>query len=211
MNKQCEFYIKHELDKISDREYEAHAMSCKLCKTILTEDSKLIELAGSLKQPVDSDNLWQKIENTLTKENSKKITRLIFSRKNMILRIAAVLILGLAVGFYFTQQNRIPDKGVVTIHMLEKLDEKEQDYLKSIEELEAATQEKMARLDIGLMLLYRDKLEMIDAQIAECREALADNPANAHIHKYLFAALKEKKETLIEIYKIKTDNLEGKS
>ena len=95
--------------------------------------------------------------------------------------------------------------------MLEKLDEQEEDYLKSIEELEAATQEKMAQMDIGLMLLYRDKLEMIDAQIAECKEALAENPANAHIHKYLFAALKEKKETLKEIYKIKPENLQGDS
>ncbi len=204
MNKHCDFYIKHELDQISDREYEAHVMSCELCKTILSEDAKLIKLAGSLKQPVDSDNLWEQIENSLTKENSKNIVQLIFSRKNMMLRIAAILILGLAVGFYFTQQNQIPDKGVVTISMLEKLNQKEQDYLKSIEELEAATQGKMAQLDIGLMLLYRDKLEMIDAQIAECREALADNPANAHIHKYLFAALKDKKETLIEIYKIET-------
>jgi hypothetical protein len=211
MNKQCEFYIKHELGQISDLEYEAHVMSCELCKTILSEDLKLLELAGSLKKPVDSDNLWDKIEITLSKGNSKNITQFIFSRKRLILNIAAVLLIGLVVGFYFAQQNQIPDKGVVSINMLEKLDEKEQDYLESIEELEAATQEKMAQLDINLMLLYRDKLEMIDAQIAECKEALADNPANAHIHKYLFAALNEKKETLIEIYKIKTDNLEENS
>ena len=211
MNKHCDLYIKHELGQISDLEYEAHLESCEFCKNILVGDAKLFELAGSLKQPIDPDNVWDKIETALTMEKSKNRFQLFFTGRNMILRIAAVLIIGVAIGFYFVQQNQIPDKGVVTIGMLEKLDEKEQDYLESIEELEGATQEKMAQMDISLMLLYRDKLEMIDEQIAECKEALADNPANAHIHKYLFAALKEKKETLKEIYKIKTDNFKEDS
>jgi hypothetical protein len=49
------------------------------------------------------------------------------------------------------------------------------------------------------MLLYRDRLETIDAQIARCQEALAENPSNAHIRRYLLAALQDKKETLREL------------
>ena len=211
MSKQCEFYTKHELGQIGDIEFDKHVQSCEFCKTLLAEDAKLFELVNSLKQPVDSDNVWVKIESDLSNQKSKNIIHLMLKSNKMLFRIAAVLIVGIAISFYFIQHNQIPDKGVVTLSMLEKLDEQEEDYLKSIEELEAATQEKMAQMDIGLMLLYRDKLEMIDAQIAECKEALAENPANAHIHKYLFAALKEKKETLKEIYKIKPENLQGDS
>ena len=211
MSKQCDFYKKHELGQIDDMEFDQHVQSCEFCKAMLAEDARLIELVNSLKQPVDSDNVWVKIETDLSKQKSKNIIHLMLKSNKMLFRIAAVLIVGVAISFYFIQRNQIPDKGIVTFSMLEKLDEKEQDYLKSIEELEAATKEKMAQMDIGLMLLYRDKLEMIDEQIAECKEALSDNPANAHIHKYLFAALKEKKETLQEIYKIKPENLKEES
>ncbi|MEJ2545274.1 MAG: hypothetical protein P8Y99_14495 [Calditrichaceae bacterium] len=207
MTEQCEFYKKHELGQIDDIEFDKHLQSCEFCKAVSAEDAKLLELAQSLKQPIGPDNVWERLESDLSKEKSKNIIYLLFANNKVLIRIAAVLLIGAAIGFYFVQNNQIPDKGVVTMSMLEKLDEKEQDYLESIEELEAVTQEKMEQMDIGLMLLYRDKLEMIDEQISECKEALSDNPANAHIHKYLFAALKEKKETLKEIYKIETNKL----
>ena len=57
----------------------------------------------------------------------------------------------------------------------------------------------MARMDPSLMLLYRDKLETIETQIAYCKEALIDNPANAHIRRYLLIALQDKKKALQEI------------
>lgn len=206
MSKQCDVYVKHWLGHMDDAQYDEHIKSCKLCKTHLEEDARIFELTNSLKQPVDAPKSWKKIEMALTEEKAKNIIQHIFSQRNIIFRIAAVLIIGLAIGFYFIQQYQIPDKGVITERMLEKLDERERDYLESIEALEAATQEKLATMDLNLMLLYRDKLEMVDAQIAECKEALSDNPANAHINKYLFAALKEKKETLKEIYKLKMNN-----
>ena len=57
----------------------------------------------------------------------------------------------------------------------------------------------MADLNLDFVFLYRTRLETIDAQIVQCREALALNPANAHIRRYLIAALKEKKDTLAEV------------
>ena len=211
MSKQCEIYVKHELGQIDDGQYQEHVKSCEFCQSNLAEDEKILELAGNLKQPVDTVDVWDKIETALTKEKSKNIIQNIFTQRNMILRIAAVLVIGLAIGYYYVQQSQIPDKGIITTSMLEKLEERERDYLESIEELENAAQEKMAQMDLNLMLLYRDKLETIDAQITDCKEALADNPANAHIRRYLFAALKEKKDTLKDIFKLKVNQLEKES
>lgn len=207
MSKQCELYVKHELGQLNDIQYEEHIKTCELCKNHLAEDEKILELAVSLKHTVNMGKNWDEIEITLKKEKSKNKIQHIFTQKTIILRIAAVLMIGAAIGFYFVQQNQFPDKGVMTMNMLENLEERERDYLESIEELENAVQEKMAYMDINLMLLYRDKLETIDAQIADCKEALADNPANAHIRRYLFAALKEKKETLKDIYNLKPDQI----
>jgi predicted metal-dependent hydrolase len=60
-------------------------------------------------------------------------------------------------------------------------------------------------LDLELEFLYRERLEVIDAQIAKCREAVAANPANAHIRRYLMAALQDKKETLAEVLNLKSE------
>jgi hypothetical protein len=85
---------------------------------------------------------------------------------------------------------------------LEKVEQKEREYAAAIAELERVTSSQMAKLDLELMLLYRDRLETIDAQIARCREALATNPGNAHIRRYLLAALQDKTETLRELAKL---------
>jgi hypothetical protein len=57
----------------------------------------------------------------------------------------------------------------------------------------------MADMNLELMLLYRDRLETIDDQIEQCREALSENPGNAHIRRYMLAALQDKKQTLKEL------------
>jgi len=56
-----------------------------------------------------------------------------------------------------------------------------------------------------MMLLYREKLETIDAQIERCQEALAANPANAHIRRYLLAALQDKKAALADLLSYKPE------
>ena len=61
---------------------------------------------------------------------------------------------------------------------------------------------KFSQLDFELMLLYQDRLETIDSQIERCKDALENNPANAHIRRYLLAALQDKKEMLREILEI---------
>ena len=61
-------------------------------------------------------------------------------------------------------------------------------------------------MNVELMLLYRDRLETIDDQIEQCREALSENPANAHIRRYMLAALQDKKETLKELLETNINN-----
>ena len=60
---------------------------------------------------------------------------------------------------------------------------------------------QMADLDLELLFLYRDRLETIDEQIAQCKEALSSNSGNAHIRRYMLAAFQDKKDTLREIVK----------
>ena len=100
----------------------------------------------------------------------------------------------------WTKSQREPSASkLLAQSALERVERQERAYLKAIEDLEKMVQPRMSRMDVELALLYRDKLETIDTQIQRCREALADNPANAHIRRYMLAALQEKTKTLREI------------
>jgi len=72
----------------------------------------------------------------------------------------------------------------------------ERSYSRAIDELEALARPRLAALDPDRMFLYRDRLGIIDEQIEQCRAELAGNPANAHVRRYLLAALQDKKKTL---------------
>ena len=72
-------------------------------------------------------------------------------------------------------------------------------YKTLFDRFEQQAQAKLAQLEPDLSYLYRDKLATIDEQIALCQEAIAENPANSHVRRYLFAALQEKRDTLGEL------------
>ena len=114
-------------------------------------------------------------------------------------RIAALLFLALAGFLYYRQQQPLPVKGLLAEKALQRVEAAEADYLQAIAGLEAAAGPRLTALPPDLASLYRTRLEAIDAQIIRCREALAANPANAHIRRYLLAALQDKKETLRSI------------
>jgi hypothetical protein len=112
---------------------------------------------------------------------------------------------GLGIYFGFKALSRPPSSGLLARQAMAKVEKIEREHMQAIEELEKKALPKMASLDLEMMLLYRDKLETIDAQIERCKEALASNPANAHIRRYLLAALQDKKGTLAELLSYKQE------
>lgn len=120
-------------------------------------------------------------------------------RSQPLWRIAALLFLALAGLLYYRQQQPLPVKGLLAEKALQRVEAAEADYLSAIAGLEAAVTPQLTALPPDLASLYRARLEAVDAQILRCREALAVNPANAHIRRYLLAALHDKQETLRSI------------
>jgi predicted O-linked N-acetylglucosamine transferase (SPINDLY family) len=120
---------------------------------------------------------------------------------------AAVLFLMIiSIGLYFLLSQKTGETRLLAEKALLKVEKKESAYLQAIVELEERVLPKMASLNLELMLLYRDRLETIDDQIIRCKEALGENPANAHIRRYLLAALQDKRETLSEILELANES-----
>ena len=201
----CDAYQKYELGALNQTEFDRHASSCPECQKQLEQDARLLALTRNLKQPLATPLLWAKIENSLRAEKRKRLRsrRVTFREQSwMLMRIAAVLLLTAGVGSYFLFKPQPSKSRLLAGAALAQVEQKEKEYSVAIAELEAAALPQMAKLDTDLMLLYRDRLETIDAQIERCKEALATNPANAHIRRYLLAALQDKKETLKELVEL---------
>jgi hypothetical protein len=200
----CNHYKKFALGKMDEEAFREHARSCPVCRDLMEKDANLLSLAKSLKRPVHAPLLWGRIERSLDSEarRAEQPRVLRFPRRTYaVLRFAAVLVVVVTLGvMMWTRSQREPSPSkLLAQSALEKVELQERAYLKAIEDLEKMVQPRMSRMDVELALLYRDKLETIDTQIQRCREALDDNPANAHIRRYMLAALQEKTKTLQEI------------
>jgi hypothetical protein len=195
----CIEFEKYERGEIDSREFRQHLNVCPHCREQKRLDDRLMSLAVSLKEPVRSPGLWDRIENTLKKEGlpakPQKSSAFPFS----VWLTAAAIILAVAVGTYFRLARGQYGTGLLHQAALKKVEQKENEYMKAIAELEKQTLPNLENMNVELMLLYKDRLETIDNQVRSCREALAENPANTHIRRYMLAALQDKKETLLEL------------
>ena len=204
----CEEYRNFELGKTDKSKFNKHLTECSACRKLVKQDEQLLGLAGELDQAVKAPLLWTKIENSLRAEKQRRVRHetQVFRQFPMLLRIAAMLavVVGFSTGSYFMFAPDAPSGNILTAEALQKVESVEQDYIDAISELDRLVQPQLSQLDFEFMLLYQDRLETIDSQIERCKEALENNPANAHIRRYLLAALQDKKETLKEILEIES-------
>jgi len=198
----CDKFEKYELGELEETAFQEHKRSCYSCSNRIKEDIRLMSQVKDIKKPLEAPLLWEKIEIRLKREaQTHKRTVSVFKLENIFRysAIAASLLIIIGLSLYLLSKRTTEYSGLLARSALEKIENREKGYMQAISELEKIVQPKMASMDIELMLLYKDRLETIDAQIVQCKEALAGNPANSHIRKYLLAALQDKKETLKEI------------
>ena len=198
----CDQFEKYELGELDEEMFNRHLEKCASCQKTVDEDARLMNLTQTLKKPIEAPGLWDRIERDLESEikQAEQPRILRFQHRVIpVLRMAAVLVIMVLAGRYLLFKPKEAPSKLLAQTALEKVERQEAAYMKAIDALAKTVQPKLADMDVELALLYRDRLETIDDQIAQCREALEQNPANAHIRRYMLAALQDKKETLREI------------
>ena len=199
----CDIYRQHELGEITAETFTRHARACAACQRLQAQDEQLLQIVRSLDQPASSPFLWAKIENTLRVEQQREIrwsSRPVASLKWLKYAVAASIVFAVGLAALFMRKDEAQtDAKLLAASALQNVAQKEKEYEAAIAQLERATSPQLAQLPTELMLLYRDRLATIDTQIARCREALAENPGNAHLRRYMLMALQDKKATLQEL------------
>jgi hypothetical protein len=203
----CDFFEKYEMGEVRKSVFKKHVKKCLECQEILAWDKKIMAEAKSLRRPIETSHLWERIEKSLKSELKPELKpqgrRFIF-QPFFALRYSVPFLFLVFLLFFFLWNPLKHDSGLLTQRTLQKIEGKEMSYIEAIRELEKLALPKMPGLDLELMLLYRERLETIDEQIIMCKEAIEENPANAHIRRYMLAALQDKKQTLMEL--IEVDN-----
>jgi len=181
-------------------------------------DARLEAEIPALRQPAaGGPGLWNRIEAALEEEKALGpaaaamlreapavhrptfgVLRNLGKRWVLIPAGAAALSLIALVAVLITR-SAVPPSGILTARALARVESVEKEYMAAIGDLEKMAGPKIEAMDLQMVSLYRDKLAAIDSQIAKCREALDSNPANAHIRRYLLAALSDKRQTLTKI------------
>lgn len=192
----CPIYDAYDNGSLSEEAFEHHARTCAVCRDLLRQDERLLQAAALLKEPVSTGDVWPGIEARLLRE--KRAAAASSSRTAWILRVAAVIVGGIVLTRVLAPGWPAPPD-LLPRTVLAEVEQAEQAYERAISRLEREAGPALESMDTELVLLYRDKLETIDIQISSCREALQENPGNAHIRRYMLAALQDKKATLKEV------------
>jgi hypothetical protein len=213
----CDRYKLYALGKIPEPEFKTHLEQCDACREALALDHLLEEEARKLPAPETAPYLWTRIEGELKDEIKKRrhaslsdiFIFIVSPTRYLAYKVAAVALIGIGLSYFFlfrpSDMPREP-RHLLTSTALARIEALEREYEQAIIELEKITLPILAEADSDLLLLYRDRLETIDAQIARCKEALEHNTADAHIQRYLLAAYQDKKETLIELLEIVSES-----
>jgi len=207
----CDQFDRHRNGEVTAEDFTRHARDCAECREQTALDARLDREITALRDPVGADALWEKIEASLVREKqlaaekgagkrAPEGPRLIafLSRRWPVLIPAGAALLVLAVLGIRVFRSPAAPSGILAREALARVESTEKEYLGAIESLESQARPKIAAMDLQEMSLYKDKLAVIDAQIVKCREALASNPGNAHIRRYLLAALQDKRQALAD-------------
>jgi hypothetical protein len=207
----CEKFDRYRAGDMTAGKFACHVRDCPECREQAALDAQLEREIAALREPIAAEGLWERIETSLGREKKLAAARganpvpgrrrpgaFSFRRWFVLAPAGAALLALLVLGINTFRKPPAPS-GILASAALSRVETKEKEYLGAIEDLEREARPKLAAMDLQMMSLYRDKLATIDAQIGRCREALDSNPANAHIRRYLLAALQDKRQTLADI------------
>lgn len=208
----CGEYQAYEAGRLTPQEIAEHARECADCAGLAALDARLDNELAALREARPAPGLWDRIETALGREKAsgtaparrspprdRRSIAAFFGRPPILAAAGAAALLIIALGAVVLLDKAPAPSGILARRALADVELKEREHLAAIAALEKQAGPKIEAMDLQMASLYRDKLAAINAQIERCREALASNPGNAHIRRYLLAALQDKGQTLSDV------------
>jgi hypothetical protein len=192
-----------------------HAQTCPACQTELVLWREISAAAVTMKKEWPSPGLWPRISDSLENELAQpRGWRSWFRghsaspvahpawRWQLALATIAILAVSGTTAFFMSHRYQVtpPDnKHLLTEQAVHEVESAQQNYELSIDKLAKLAEPKLSAAATPLMVNYREKLDLLDAAITDCRSNLDKNRANAYLRQQLLSFYQEKQKTLEQI------------
>ncbi len=193
---------------------ETHARACPACAARLALWREIEEAAPSLRKEWASPDLHGRIEKALAGAHIRPPADPAAARARGRLRwvpaaaVAALVVLSLVGVRVFRESagreplsSRSPRAALLTDEALGEVEIAEAAYLTSIDRLSLIASPRLKNATSPLAAAYREKLLLLDSEIAEMRGEIERNRFNTHLRRELLAIYREKQRTLQELTK----------
>ena len=175
----------------SDR-LEQHLESCPACRELLRDFRAMARDARKLDAPKVPDHVWTRIRARLRDGAAVPV-----GEKRLAIAAASLALILIAAGALFFNLRK--GKGLIVDgpdqqeqRTLGKLDEAERYYELAVRSLSEALAGEKGRLSPEVAEMFEKNLEVVDATIQACRQAVKGEPDNVQARDFLLDAYKEK-------------------
>ncbi|PYQ17626.1 MAG: hypothetical protein DMF79_17220 [Acidobacteria bacterium] len=184
----------------------AHAQTCARCRESLEVWDQIAAAAPALRQSWESPDLWPRIHQALAEESQRRSAREGLWSWRRWRTAAAAAGLVAAVGGWLVLRSLAPspalapgpepERRLLTERALREVERSEAEYVASIDRLAKVAEPLLDNPSSPLLASYREKVQLLDAAIADCRAEIDRNRFNAHLRRELLSIYQEKQRTL---------------
>lgn len=198
------------------RALEEHADTCAACRTELVLWREISAAAQMMHKEWATPGLWARIARALQADAAQargwrswlSWTGGPILRWQTAIATLAILMAAASTGWFLMHRapaaprftvSQPDNKHLLTDQAVQQVEQAEKAYEESIDKLAKLAEPKLANTSDPLMANYREKIELLDAAIRDCRANLDKNNANAYLRQELASYYKEKQQTLEDI------------
>jgi len=215
-------YISEQVDGILGpgraASLKRHLEGCPDCRAVLKDFQAMTGRAKGLDKLTPPDRVWLKIRTGLREERAAAEGRTVgpagrrpvfsFGSPHFRLALASTLALVVvAAGLLYWQpwHKAVPiEKAALERQTLDKLNEAEWHYQQAIKALGEAAVAQQGSLDPQLAQVFRANLEIVDASIQACKQAVLRDPRDLQAQNALLLSYKGKVEILSEMISVQS-------
>jgi hypothetical protein len=172
----------------------AHAETCERCRRELRLWAEISRIGPQLHVEWESPELWAAIENRMAAQANAPHPAP-WWRWSMAAAAAVLLAAALLQPW---RGAKAPERDFLTERALEEVQQAEAAYTRSIEKLSTAAGASLDASATPLAGVYREKLLVLDAAIADLKTNVGENRYNVYLRNQLAMLYREKQKTLQE-------------
>lgn len=193
-------YLDDELTVAERAALEEHLRGCTGCRLLLSELRGVADRARSLPDTSPAVDLWPGVAAEISSSGHRGSTvpavrgprRFSFTLPQLVAASLALMVLSGGMVWLARLGGDRTDFPTVVAEAPVPASLADAHYEEAIADLQQALEAGRAKLDPGTVRALERNLAAIDEAIAQCRHALASDPANAFLADHLAAAKKRK-------------------